>query len=58
MLDENEEDEVTEVCGMLYDESAKCNKYMGNDGDYSVGGLRSCFALLLMPVTLTLATVV
>lgn len=26
---------VTDICGVLYDESAKCNKYMGNDASSS-----------------------
>lgn len=28
--------DVSDICGALYDESAKCNRYMGNLGDYSV----------------------
>jgi hypothetical protein len=28
--------DVSDICGALYDESAKCNKYMGNTGDYAV----------------------
>ena len=27
---------VSEICGSLYGESAKCNKHMGNSGDYAV----------------------
>ena len=27
---------VSDICGALYGESAKCNKYMGNDGEYAV----------------------
>jgi hypothetical protein len=28
--------DVSDICGELYDEAAKCNKYMGNAGDYAV----------------------
>lgn len=27
---------VSDICGELYGESAKCNKYMGNDANYAV----------------------
>ena len=27
---------VSDICGALYGESAKCNRYMGNDGSYAV----------------------
>jgi hypothetical protein len=28
--------DVSDICGELYGEAAKCNKYMGNDGNYAV----------------------
>ena len=31
--------DVSDICGALYDESAKCNKYMGNLGDYAVSSI-------------------
>ncbi|KAL3942415.1 MAG: hypothetical protein SGARI_000274 [Bacillariaceae sp.] len=27
--------DVSDICGELYDEAAKCNKYMGNSGNYA-----------------------
>ena len=27
---------VSDICGALYGEGAKCNKYMGNDGNIAV----------------------
>jgi hypothetical protein len=27
---------VSDICGAFYGEGAKCNKYMGNDGNYAV----------------------
>jgi hypothetical protein len=27
---------VSDICGELYGEAAKCNKYMGNSGTYAV----------------------
>jgi hypothetical protein len=35
-LEQGENEEVTTICADLYDMSAKCNRYMGNDGDYAV----------------------
>lgn len=32
-LGQDEADEVTPICGSLYDMGAKCNLYMGNDGE-------------------------
>ena len=29
-------DNVADICDVLYTESAKCNKYMGDDGGYNV----------------------
>lgn len=28
--------DVSDICGELYGEAAKCNKYMGNSGNYTV----------------------
>ena len=36
VLDQDNNGEVADVCGQVYDESAKCNKYMGYDGEYNV----------------------
>jgi len=33
--DDDQYNIITDICGALYGESAKCNKYMGNDGDYA-----------------------
>ena len=33
--------DVSDICGELYDEAAKCNKYMGNLGEYSVSYLKT-----------------
>jgi len=35
-LNQNDDEEVTQICGALYDMSAKCNKYMGYEGKYAV----------------------
>eukprot|EP00339_Tiarina_fusa_P005293 CAMPEP_0117052564 /NCGR_PEP_ID=MMETSP0472-20121206/36332_1 /TAXON_ID=693140 ORGANISM="Tiarina fusus, Strain LIS" /NCGR_SAMPLE_ID=MMETSP0472 /ASSEMBLY_ACC=CAM_ASM_000603 /LENGTH=512 /DNA_ID=CAMNT_0004767235 /DNA_START=73 /DNA_END=1611 /DNA_ORIENTATION=+ len=35
VLEVDEDNQVADVCGMLYDESAKCNRYMGYDGEYN-----------------------
>ena len=37
--DDDQYNIITDICGALYDESAKCNKYMGNDGNYAVRGI-------------------
>ena len=36
-LDANADDDgVSDICYAIYDEAAKCNKYIGNDGDINV----------------------
>jgi hypothetical protein len=43
VLDANNNDDaysdISEICGTLYGESAKCNKYMGNAGNYAVSDM-------------------
>jgi hypothetical protein len=36
---------VSDICYVLYGESAKCNKYMGSDGGYNVR-IQSSFFLV------------
>ena len=43
VLDANNNDDaysdISDICGTLYGESAKCNKYMGNAGNYAVSNM-------------------
>lgn len=32
--DDDYNNNYSQICGAFYDDSAKCNKYMGNDGNY------------------------
>ena len=43
--------DVSDICGALYDESAKCNKYMGNQGDYAVSSIRKMKNFVRLTVT-------
>ena len=36
----------SDICGVFYDDSAKCNRYMGNDGDYKVSKNISFFVVV------------
>jgi hypothetical protein len=40
--------DVSDICGELYGEAAKCNKYMGDSGVYAVCRLKlSCLVILV-----------